>query len=67
MALVSSTSSVRPVAFASRSTSAMGSGASQRMSTTRMAIPARSSRRATRRLIGTPLPQVTIVRSVPSP
>ena len=64
---VSSAIRTRPVTEASRSTSWTGSGASQRRSTTRQAIPSASSRAATRRLIRSPLPKVTMVRSLPSP
>ena len=47
--------------------SSTGSGASQRRSSTRTPIPSSASRRATRRLMCSPLPNVTIVRSRPSP
>jgi hypothetical protein len=64
---VSSTTSTRPVADASRTMSATGSGASQRRSTTRHPMPARASRAATRRLMNSPFAHVTIVRAEPSP
>ena len=67
LARVSSATKTARVACVSRMRSSDGSGASQRRSTTRTPMPRRVSRSATRRLILTPFPQVTIVRSRPWP
>src|ERR1700742_1548452 len=65
---VSSTTSTRPVMAASRRMSRVGSGDSQRRSTTRLDTPLSANSPATRRLIGNPLPNVTKVSSgSPSP
>ena len=64
---VSSAISTRPVARHSRKISSAGSGAIQRRSTTRQLIPCLRSRPAARRLIRSPLPNVMMVRSLPSP
>ena len=62
---VSSTTSTRPVAFASRTMSSTGSGASQRRSTTRRWIPCAARVRPPAAEMD-PFAQVTIVRSPPS-
>jgi hypothetical protein len=61
---VSSTINILPVDRPASSTSSTGNGASQRRSITSARIPCSASRRITRRHIGTPLPNVIMIRIV---